>query len=264
MEGAQLLGLQGLGDTKCAGMMVASGTGAMALLASSSSLWQLAFKGPPWLTLLCCLAQQALKGPHSLESFSIGQLLVSVCRERGYSDGSIPCDSVVPSCFYSCLSFLQRHSPLQFPPSHPLRPSPLSQQQTSPWDCFIIPMFQLLAATCSRGLASLSGVCRATARIVCVVLTSFILSQISCCTLKQREMLPLCPKQLLRCWDLTPASFLPTPRCRYSPAHSVLFSFLPSSYQVLCGSIYFFLVVRDFCSLSADVLQDFLHLKIYS
>ena len=115
-----------------------------------------------------------------------------------------------------------------------------------------------------QGLASLSGVCRATARIVCVVLTSFILSQINCCTLKQREMLPLCPKQLLRCWDLTPASFLPTPRYRYSPAHSLLFSFLPSSYQVLCGSIYFFLVVRDFCSLSADVLQDFLHLKIYS
>ena len=91
MEVAQLLGLQGLGNTKCAGMMVASGTGAMALLVSSSSLWQLAFKGPPWLTLLCCLAQQVLKGPHSLESFSIGQLLVLVCKDRGYRDGSIPC-----------------------------------------------------------------------------------------------------------------------------------------------------------------------------
>ena len=125
-------------------------------------------------------------------------------------------------------------------------------------------MFQLLAATCSRGLASLSGVCRATARMVYVVLTSFILSQISCCTLKRSEMLPLCPKQLLRCWDMTPASVLPTPRCRSSPAHSLLFSFLPSSYQVLCGSMYFFQVVRDFCSLSADILQDFLHLKIYS
>ena len=52
MEVAQLLGLQGLDDTKCAGMMVASGTGAMALLVSSSSLWQLAFKEPPWLVLL--------------------------------------------------------------------------------------------------------------------------------------------------------------------------------------------------------------------
>ena len=82
MEVAQLLGLQGLDDTKCAGMMVASGTGAMALLVSSSSLWQLAFKGPPWLILLCCLAQQVLKWPHSLESFSAGQLLVLVCRER--------------------------------------------------------------------------------------------------------------------------------------------------------------------------------------
>ena len=125
-------------------------------------------------------------------------------------------------------------------------------------------MFQLLAATCSRILASLPGVCRATARIVCVVLTSLILSQISCCTLKQHQTLLLCPKQLLRCWDLTPASVLPTPRCRSSPAHSLLFSFLPSSYQLLCGSIYFFLVARDSCSLSADVLQDFLHLMIYS
>ena len=62
MEVAQLLGLQGLGNTKCAGMMVASGTGAMALLVSSSSLWQLAFKGPPLLVLHCRLAQQALKG----------------------------------------------------------------------------------------------------------------------------------------------------------------------------------------------------------
>ena len=123
-------------------------------------------------------------------------------------------------------------------------------------------MFQLLAATCSRGLASLSGVCRATARMVYVVLTSFILSQISCCTLKQSEMLPLCPKQLLRCWDMTPASVLPTPRCRSSPAHSPLFPFLPLSYWVLDLYIPFQWSGTPVCSQA--VFCEILHLKVYS
>ena len=79
-------------------MLVASSAGARALLQSSSSLWQLAFKRPLWLALLCCLAQQALKGLHwlgfllccsvpqtlkgwpSLESFSIGQLPALACE----------------------------------------------------------------------------------------------------------------------------------------------------------------------------------------
>ena len=51
-----------LGSAKYAGMLVASGAGAMALLEYFSSLWKLAFKGPPWLVLCCYLAQQMLKG----------------------------------------------------------------------------------------------------------------------------------------------------------------------------------------------------------
>ena len=100
---------RGLGGAKCAEMLVASGTGAMALLQSFSSLWQLAFKRPLWLVLLCCLVQQALKGLHWLGSFSIalasdthrvtlsGVFLywsvasTSVWGERSYSDGSSPC-----------------------------------------------------------------------------------------------------------------------------------------------------------------------------
>jgi len=45
--------------------------GGMAILESCSGLWQLVFKGPPWLVLLCCLVQQTLKRPPFLGPFSI-------------------------------------------------------------------------------------------------------------------------------------------------------------------------------------------------
>ena len=51
--------------------LVASGVGVVALLESCSNLWQLVFKGPAWLVLLCCLAWQMLRGPPWLEFFSI-------------------------------------------------------------------------------------------------------------------------------------------------------------------------------------------------
>ena len=38
------------------------GAGDMALLGFFSSPWNLVLKGPPWLVLLYCLAQQVLKG----------------------------------------------------------------------------------------------------------------------------------------------------------------------------------------------------------
>ena len=75
---------------------MASGTGIMEVLGFFflvSDSWL--FKGPPWLLLFCCSVQQALKGsqvhqalkrPPSLGSFSIGQLLVPECGERGLSD----------------------------------------------------------------------------------------------------------------------------------------------------------------------------------
>ena len=85
-------------------------------------------------------------------------------------------------CFHGCLAFLHRHFPPQSPPSYPLGPSPSSQQQPLPWNCSTIPMLQLLAAVPSRGPTSLSGVCMTEARIVCVILISFRLSQINCLT----------------------------------------------------------------------------------
>ena len=137
-------------------------------------------------------------------------------------------DSAVSPRLHGCLAFLQRHSPLRSSPSHPLRPSPSSQHQTSRWDCFPIPTLQLPAASHSRGLASLPRVQRAAERIVCVVLTPFRLSQISCCILQQSQMLLLCPKQLPRYGDLTPASVSAQLRCsRVNPDHP------PSSFSLL-------------------------------
>ena len=59
--------------------------------------------------------------------------------------------------------------------------------------------------------------------------------------------------------------FLHLPGCWSSPTHSPpLFPFLPSSYQVLLGSMYSFPVFKDSCPCSAVALWDSLHLKMYS
>ena len=55
------------------------------------------------------------------------------------------CDSAVLPCFRGCPTFLHRHFPQQSPPSHPLNPSPHSQQQPSACDCSTIPKLQLPA-----------------------------------------------------------------------------------------------------------------------
>ena len=76
--------------------------------------------------LLCCWAQQALKGLRSLESFSIGQLRADHCQacvEREASVMAPPpvCDSAVALYLHGCPAFLQRHSPpwISFLPSLP-------------------------------------------------------------------------------------------------------------------------------------------------
>ena len=90
------------------------------------------------------------------------------------------CDSAVSPYFHGCPAFLHRHFPPQFPSSHPLDLSLCGQQQPSPWDCSIIPKFQLPAAAPSRGPASLSWVCMAAVGTVALIL--FRLPQISCFT----------------------------------------------------------------------------------
>ena len=159
----------------------------------SSNFWQLAFKGPPWLVLFCAWCSRHSKAPlngifiarcirhlkgHPLWGLS---LLVSfwcqsVVKEATVMSPPPACDSAVPPCLHGCLAFLQRCFLSWSPPSHSLRPSPLRQQEISPWNYSPILMQQLSAALHSRKLASLSKVLKALSRIVCVVLTPFRLS----------------------------------------------------------------------------------------
>ena len=164
-------------------------------------------------------------------------------------------DSAVSPCLHGCLIFLHRHFPTQSPLSRPLRLSPLSQQQNLPWDCSTIPVLQTPAAVPSRG--SLSGVCMAVERIVCVSLIQFRLPQIVCFTFS------------LKCFSSDPNNcpivgtgpLLQLPHPPRAGAVLLTLPFcplLPSSYRVLHCSIYSFLGVRYSCPLSAGVLQALL------
>lgn len=155
------------------------------------------------------------------------------------------CDSAVAPCFHDCLTLFQRHSLQQSPPSRPSRLFPQNQQQSLPWDCGYAP-----APSCSAfwWAVSLPGLCRATAQVVCVVLTPFRLSQISAFTLQQSQMLPLCPSRLPWYRDITPSSTSPPAGDRFSCADSAPLSPFPSlSCPVLCGSVCSSPVVRDSC-----------------
>ena len=139
MEVAQLLDSRDPVGSKRTGKPAAMGTEDMVLVESFSSFWQLTFKGPPWLVLLCCLEQQALegtplarvllhcsahqalKGPPSPGFFSVAELLALVCglREAAATAPSPACDSAVLPGLHGCSAFLQRHSSLRSPHSMP-------------------------------------------------------------------------------------------------------------------------------------------------
>lgn len=94
------------------------------------------------------------------------------------------------------------------------------------------------------------------------------LSQISCVTLWQPQMLPALPSNWSRCEDLSSASasrwYLHHPQVQVQ-SHSLLFLFLlPSSYQVVHGSIYSFPVVRRLASTQLVLCDNFCLLKRYS
>ena len=248
------------GSAKRAGKPTDSAAGAMALKESFPSFWHLAIRGPLWLVLLCCLAplgayralhlgslsvvylirdlkitlagvllccfaHQVLIGPPSLGCFSC----LVLCSEREAAEIALlsVCDSAVSPCLQvSWLSFISIFHCNS--PSGSLTPSPFSQQQTLPWDCFPISMFQLQATALSRGLESLSGVCMAVARIVCVILIPFRLSQISCFTLQQPQCFTsvtnICsPMQHCSCFSS------PTPGADSVPLTLLSFAILPLS-----------------------------------
>ena len=119
-------------------------------------------KWPPLLGSFRYSVHQALNGPPSLGSFSVVQLLVLAFGERDATVNVPPPahDSAVMPCLQGCLVFLQKHFPPRSPPSHPLGPSPYSQQQSSHQDFSPIFTLQLPTAAHSSGLSSLSGVHR--------------------------------------------------------------------------------------------------------
>ena len=177
-------------------------------------------KGSPgWGSSLLFDTSGTLKGQPQLFSSQCWQ-----CEERSYSDGPTPYMWLFSIALTPWLPiFLRRHFPLQFSPSGPLGPCLHSQQQTSPWDCSTIPMFQLPATVPSKGPVSLSRVHMAAVRIICVIFIPFRLSHISCFTLSFKCFSSV-PKNCPDGRDQTPAPFpLPT-KGRSSSTNSPLFS----------------------------------------
>ena len=167
-------------------------------------------------------------------------------------------DSAVLPFSHGCLAFLCTHVPPQSPPSHPLYPSLRSQQQASPWDCSTIPKFQPPAAVSSRAPASLSRVCMAVARTVLILIPfrlpqiRFSLSALNVSSLTQ-TVTPM--------WCSDPCFSSPTRwrQVQFYCLLTLLFSPLVHSfYQVSHSSIYYFLLVRYPCPLSAGVLHALL------
>ena len=145
----------------------------------------------------------------------------------------------VSPCFHGCLAFLHWH----FPPwSHlPLEPSLCSQQQPSLWYCTTIPKLQLPASVPSRGPAPLQGIYGCSKD--CLILILFMLPQINCFTLSLKcfsSDSDNCPNVGIR-----PNVSVPPPaKGRPSLLTLLFFPLVPSSYQVLPGSIYSFPLVR--------------------
>ena len=94
----------------------------------------------------------------------------------------------------------------------------------------------------------------------CLILIPFRLPQISCFSLKCFSDSESCPTV-----GIGPLLQFPHPLRAGPVLLTLLFSpLVPSSYQVLCDSIYSFPLVRYSCLLSAGVLHALLCLKVYS
>ena len=115
-------------------------------------------------------------------------------------------DSAVSPYFHVCPTFPYRHFPPQSPASLPLDPSLCSQQQPSPWDCSMIPKFQLQATAPSRRLASLSRLCMAVAKN-CLILMPSRQPQISCFAL---SLIRFSSQTSASMWGLDPCFSSPT------------------------------------------------------
>ena len=156
------------------------------------------------------------------------------------------------------LTFLHRHLPPQSPPSPPLDPSLHSQQRPSPWDCPIIPKFQLPVAAPSRGCASLSRYAWLRQGLILIL---FRPPQISCFTLS----LKCFSSDSANCPDVGIGPLLQVPHLpRAGPILLTpqFFPLVPSSYRVLRSCKYSFPLARSSSLLSPGVLHVFSDMNI--
>ena len=237
-----------------------------------------AYRGDPLAgVLLCRLAHQALKWAPRVGSYSVvqcirhlmGQPLHCSAASAGMWDKReamvmaphLAHDSALSPCFHGCLAFpsdISHHDVLLHIPSiclstvtskpHP-GIAPQSLNSTSQPPC--LPGDQ---PSCPRYYGCGKD---------CLILIPFRLPQISCFTLS----LKCFSSDSDNCPNVGIGRLLQFPHPpRAGPVLlTLLFSHLiPSSYQVLHGFTYSFLLVRYFCPLSAGVPHTLLCLKIYS
>ena len=221
-----------------------------------------------WLTgvLLYCFGTRHLKD-HCLWDLS---LLVS-CQccwgEKSYSEVSIPC-----AWFSSITSspWLPGFPPKAFPTKifSLTSPQAVSQQSTPDLPLGLLshpyapaPSCFTFQGTCipAQGTEGCSKDCLCGSRSIQTVTDQLLYSPtVSNASPLSQTVTPI--------WGSDPCFGFPTAQVQQgqSCSPSLLFFSPRLSYQVLRGSMYSFLVIRVSCLLSAGVLQDLLHLKMYS
>ena len=171
-------------------------------------------------------------------------------------------DSTVSPCFLSCLAYLHRNFPSQYPTSCHLSPSLCSQEQLWPWDRYTVPMLQVSGALRPRRRhLPLSGDNMAAESIVWFSFhigchrTAVSLSALNISLLIQ-TVAPM--------WRLDTYFSYPTTKGMSSPNNSPVFH--SSSFILLrfASSVYYFPLVSYPCLLSTGVLKALLCRKMYS
>ena len=211
----------------------------MALLEPFSSLWQLAFKEPPWLALLCCLEQQALKGtplagvlPHCSAQSGTQRATLSRVFLYWSAAGAGVWGWERLQCWLHPLHVAQQYclasmtaqlSSKGIPHWSLLPPSPqaVSSQSTANLAPGLLsnpyapaPSLWVFQGTCVP-CPGCGKVCLCSSHSIQTVTGELLHSPMA-------HMLPLHPKCLPQCGDLTPTSVPPAHGCRFSPAHSLL------------------------------------------